>query len=364
MNTDATVRGDALSDEQRVAFDAAVRFATTPGEDTIFIGGQAGAGKTYLLSQLARRFPDAQLLAPIGKAAANLAARTGRPALTMHSFLYRLERIAKDAATGRTNMKWLSKHDVGEFAEQIVLLDEAPIAGERVVRDLLRTGCRIVAVGDPNQLRPVGQPPYFTDPDYLLTEPHRQALDSPIIKQAHRILRGHRYEADGEPFRVAPRAYDQDILGADIMLAWTHKQRIGLNLQSRALRGIRSPSPVAGEPLVCRKNCSRHGVYKGAIYELLEPFGPGDTVICIRVDGEPRVINEVKFTGIKNDVDEDEAQSLFDYGYAITVHSSAGSEWASVVVFDNYPRADADYGRWIYTAVTRASERLTVVTGR
>jgi exodeoxyribonuclease-5 len=357
-------RDEGLSDEQNVAFGMAVEFVSAPDAGaTLFIAGQAGAGKTHLLSTISRRFPNASQLAPIGKAAANLAARTGRHAETVHSFLYQLDQIVKDA-TGRPDMKWRSKIGDGEFARRLVLLDEAPIAGERVIRDLLATGCRIIAVGDPNQLRPVGQDPFFTDPDCVLTEPHRTALDSAIIKQAHRILQGLPYEADGDQFRVVPRAYDLDLLSADTCLCWTNNQRISLNAQIRALRGIRSPTPQAGEFVACRKNYRRGQVYKGAVYVLAEPFNAGDRTITLTVEGNVRTIPDVKFIGIENDVDADNANSFFDYGYAITTHSAAGSEWPNVLVFDNYPRGDADYGRWIYTAATRGSARVTVVSKR
>jgi exodeoxyribonuclease-5 len=54
----------------------------------------------------------------------------------------------------------------------------------------------------------------------------------------------------------------------------------------------------------------------------------------------------------------------FAFGDAVTCHKSQGSEWESVVVFDESESFREDAQRWLYTAVTRAAERLTVVTGR
>ena len=99
--------------------------------------------------------------------------------------------------------------------------------------DLLATGCVVIGAGDPGQLGPVNQPQFFTTADYTFTEIHRQALNSPIIRQAHRVLAGQHYEADGELFRVQRRAYD-----ADILLCWTNQRRMDLNAQARSLRGV------------------------------------------------------------------------------------------------------------------------------
>ena len=53
----------------------------------------------------------------------------------------------------------------------------------------------------------------------------------------------------------------------------------------------------------------------------------------------------------------------FDYGYALTVHKSQGSQWPSVILFDESSCFRADARRWLYTGITRAAERLTVVVG-
>ena len=51
----------------------------------------------------------------------------------------------------------------------------------------------------------------------------------------------------------------------------------------------------------------------------------------------------------------------FDYGYALTVHKAQGSQWDDVIVFDESWAFREHRHRWLYTAITRASQRLTVV---
>ena len=72
---------------------------------------------------------------------------------------------------------------------------------------MLRTGCKVIACGDPGQLSPVNDERYFVRPDAQLTEIHRQALDSAIIRQAHHVRAGRGYTMDGDDF---PRAAVRD----------------------------------------------------------------------------------------------------------------------------------------------------------
>lgn len=133
-----------------------------------------------------------------------------------------------------------------------------------------------------------------------------------------------------------------------------------MNAIARSYRGLWPINPQVGEPLMCLKNFGDAGIYNGAIYELLEPFNEGDTAIVIDVDGTPRTIPGVKFHGLENKIDANDATTSFTFGYACTVHKAAGSEWRSVLLIDEY-RVPDDRERWLYTAITRASEKITIV---
>ena len=347
-----------LSDEQQGSYNDALVFAADPPKLTYCVHGYAGCGKSVLLAQLARDLRFSALLAPTGKAASIQRTKTRLPARTIHSWLYHLEEIRKDAK-GRRDFRWSPAHQPDSLLNQIVLLDECMMVGMKVAQDILATGAIIIAVGDPGQLWPVGQEPFFTAADGELTEIHRQAAGSMIIQMAHRVRQGLPYEAAGE-FRVASRAYDKDYLSADILLCWTNRQRLSLNARSRSLRGIWAANPQPGEPLMCQRNHHRSGVYRGGIYRLLEPFAAGDTAIVVDVDGDARVIEHVKFDGLENKLQDENAATSFEFGYACTVHSAAGSEWDNVLLFDDHRQTD-EYNSWIYTGITRAANRITVV---
>ena len=254
-----------------------------------FLQGYAGTGKTFTLTRVANANPFRALLAPTGKAAPVLRRKTKLQAQTIHSWLYRLKEASKDSR-GRKQLEWAEIHDADSLKSQVVLIDEAAMVGRDLMRDILATGVIAICVGDLGQLKPVGQPPYFTTPDFELREIHRQAAGSPIIRQAHSVRQTGHYEADTKQFRIVRQACDGDVLNAGVMLTWTNRRRLALNAQARALRGIWGPAPQPGEPLMCKRNHSPSGVYRGGIYTLLAPFRTGDTSIMVDVDGIPRSI--------------------------------------------------------------------------
>jgi exodeoxyribonuclease-5 len=221
----------------------------------------------------------------------------------------------------------------------------------------------VIACGDPGQLLPVNQPVYFKHPDAELKEIHRQALDSPIIRQAHRVRQGLPYQPDGDAFQVKREATVEDVIEADILLCWRKDQeRQRLNHRARSYREIWPAVPQVGEPVMCRKNVRGAGIYNGAIYPLLEPFLEGSDSIVIDVDTDRVRLQPVFFEGVQSNLKPGvELQTWFTYGYACTVHKAAGSEWNRVIVWDTYRREERD--RWLYTAITRAAQQLIIVSG-
>ena len=155
-----------------------------------------------------------------------------------------------------------------------------------LARDVIRTGAKIVACGDPGQLPPVTGGRFFTHADITLETIHRQALESPIIRQAHRVRRGEHYLPDGDAFQVLKRGLtDEEVMLADVILCHTNATRYAANLHARNVRGFIQPNPQPGEPLMCLKNAPQFGIFNGAVYTLEKPFLQGDHDIHIDVDG-------------------------------------------------------------------------------
>lgn len=350
----------ALTPRQQEAFDRIGCVMHKRAGEVFVLHGLAGTGKTTVLGEIARQNPNAVLCTLTGKAASVLSRKTGVAAATIHSTFYKMVGKSKDSA-GRQKLHWRTSRKDDEFSNTVVLIDECSMVDDRMAQDILRTGATIIACGDPGQLPPVRGSQFFNDPDFTLTEIHRQAKESPIIRQAYSVREHGEYAADTEEFRVTKRGTPDDILNADAILCWTNKTKDAANRRARDIRGVWMPHPQPGEPVVCLKNNPDFGLFNGAIYTIARPFIEGDTDIFLNIDGKPQMVPNTVFKGIPSSLDpEDDAEGFFDFGYALTVHKSQGSEWDSVVLIDEYHRQD-QRRQWLYTGITRAAKRILVL---
>jgi exodeoxyribonuclease V len=319
----------------------------------------AGCGKTVLLGSVAQGRRNSVLCAFSGKAASNLSRKTGLATSTVHGAIYRFLGREIDER-GEEDLIFTPHVKNDRWAGQIVLVDEDSTIDERMARDLIDTGARIVTTGDPGQLRPVRGRSFFTDADIMLTEIHRQALDSPIIRQAHAVRQGLDYVADGTDFRVQSHVATEDILLCDVILCWRNATRRALNALKRAHLRIDGP-PIPGEPVMCLKNDHGMGVLNGATYELIsfEQRGHNIDIGVINERGEYIMLERCWF----EDIDEHNRQfddSIgFTWSYCATVHKFQGSEADFVILVDEYNRSD-ERMNWLYTGFTRAARHLLV----
>ena len=351
-----------LAPEQQEALDLIRQFLRAPQVERPYflLEGLAGTGKTHLLSALARERRGAMLCSPFGKAASNLSRKTGIKASTVHSAIYHF--MGEDEETNEL----LFAPKIGDQAwdRKVALLDEHGTCGAVLGRDLMATGCRVVACGDPGQLPPVNDKPYFSRPDYTLQKVHRQAWDSAIIRQAHAIRTGYGYRSDGPDFQVIDYATARDVVEADILATWTNATRRSLNHLKRAHLGMaRSLAPRAGEPVMALRNDHAAGLLNGAVYPLEEDYEPGSSRVWVKNEyGELRCI----YRGWIEDFDqplvdnEDGQHHPFAMAYAATVHKLIGSEFDRVLLVDEYPRDREDWVKWAYTGVTRAAKQVKV----
>jgi exodeoxyribonuclease V len=326
-----------------------------PG-DYFVLHGLAGTGKTSVLAHVAQERPGAALCCPTGKAATVLARKTGIPCATLHSLLY----VPDEQPDGR--LAWIKRCAPGEMAGMLVLVDEASMVNATLAADLLETGAVVIAAGDPGQLPPVEGVAFFDAADFTLIEIRRQAADSPIIRQAHRMRQGLAYHGDGDAFRIIRERSDENYDWADIVLCWRNETRHKINRFLRARRGIHPDAPPrAGEPVICLKNAHGLGIMNGEAFVLAEEFDPAVSVVQL-VDG-PR-IERAWFEPHHGAREPPRGRIGFGLAYAITVHKAQGSEWPRVLIIDEFAYAGAERPRWKYTATTRASEAVRIVPSR
>ena len=350
-----------LSDEQEAAQQRIFEALGPRPSRPFSLQGLAGTGKTTLLASVARDIPDAILCTLTGKAASVLRRKTGLPACTIHSAFYKLTDVTNDKM-GRKRLHFDPTHEAGQLSGKIVLIDESSMLNHQMMRDIVSTGAAIAGSGDPGQLPPVNGEQFFDYADFTLETIHRQALESPIIRQAHAVRKGRMYAADGDGFQVPKRALtERELVEADVILCYTNPTRQLCNEFVRAALGHRTPWPRAGEPVMCLKNAPLYGVFNGAVYTLERDFNEGDSSIQIDVDEESVTIPLVHFepplpSALLRGL---EATTSFGFGYAMTVHKAQGSEWGNVVLIDECYRPEVRKA-WLYTGITRAAGKLTI----
>ena len=349
-----------LSDEQEASANQIFEYLGDREPGQFSMQGLAGSGKTTVLAEVAKDLPQAILCTLTGKAASVLRRKTGLQVSTIHAAFYKLDEVGRDK-TGRKILRFGTVHERGQLADKIILIDESSMLNHELARDIIATGAKIVACGDPGQLPPVTGARFFSHANVTLQTIHRQALESPIIRQAHRVRTEQNYRSDGDAFQVLDRGLtEEEILQASVILCYTNATRYAANLHARNVRGFIQPNPQVGEPIMCLKNAPQFGIFNGAVYGLTRSFLEGDSDIWIDVDDTEKCIPWVTFEGIRSAVPQHvEPLTSFDFGYAMTVHKAQGSEWRSVILIDEYYRR-MERASWLYTAITRAAEKIIV----
>lgn len=372
------------SPQQNAAINDVRAWLKDPNAKQVFrLFGFAGTGKTTLAKPLAQDVRGSVLYGAFtGKASLVLRKKGCTGASTIHSMIYKPE---EDGVTGEAVFT-LNPHS-GVASAELVIIDEVSMVGEELAIDLLSYGTKVLVLGDPAQLPPVKGEGYFinVEPDVMLTEVHRQAADNPIIRMSMDIREGRKIAPGwyGDSWVVGRGGVSKDemremVLGADQVLCGMNKTRQLFNARVRALKGLGVAAsapwePVPGDRLVCLRNNKEKGLFNGGLWDTMEAKHSGGPMrlMDIRVkslDEEEKSPVDVTvpgafFTGEEKDLDWRARRKAdeFTYGWALTCHKSQGSQWDNLLVFDESRVFREDASKWLYTAVTRAAERITVI---
>lgn len=292
-----------------------------------------------------------------------------------------------EAAARRLSFEWNPDSEWGRA--DLIMLDEVSMVNAKLAADIEAYGVPILVLGDPAQLPPVDGGGYYTNarPDYLLTEIHRTALENPITALATRVREsagprlGLTHE-DMEPASLA-RAMQHDQV-----LCWSNKMRWALTKGIRQRLGRPEFEVVAGDKIMCLTNNKDLAVFNGQQFEVLDATaGTLGPTLRVRTDeGQEKEI-PVYQDGFMGRELQDQAKGsgagqkggrmLATFSQVVTVHKAQGSEWGSVYITNELPRMmgatkrqkgldeAVDQGRqWLYTAVTRARETVTITVPR
>lgn len=321
---------------------------------------------------------------------ATLLDRESGPAFvgTIHRLLYKPVINDRDELLGWTKRETLDRD------YDVIVVDEASMVSDEILLDLNNHGVPVLAIGDHGQLPPVrATGNLMQNPTLRLEKIHRQAEGNPIIALSRHVRESGRISAfkNKDP-RVAIRsrrdvesvlkaATDLPPLAVGV-LCWTNKQRIQLNGLVRKVRGFKG-APGNGEVLMCLRNRApvyngMRGALEGDGHPGVKPWildveigfpeegiDPHKRNLCAaqfnRVEGVFASIDELAARGIRVPAMR-EAGDFFDFGYALTVHKSQGSQFEHAIVLQDMPEGYSEFSRWMYTAITRAQTRLSVLT--
>lgn len=289
----------------------------------------------------------------------------------------------------------------------IIVVDEVSMAPKSLMELLFKHRVYVICLGDPFQLPPIDK----DEDNHLLDNPHifldeimRQEEDSEIIQLTMKIRNQEPIDYfSGNEVKIIPYSdLNTGVLQwGDQILTATNAKRQAINNQMRALQG-RTGEPVDGDKIICLRNywddSSLNGdaLINGTIGILQNSFQTwreiprfvqsdirkfdvlvGDLVIpetndvyqMTEMDRQMIITGEkccdwrlsYKLGKLRPKYGEIVPKE-FTYAYAITTHKSQGSEWSKVVVLEEkFPFDKTEHARWLYTACTRASEKLVLV---
>ncbi len=366
------------SPQQDDALRAASHWLKHSSAQVFRLFGWAGTGKSTLARHLAEEVNEVCYAAYTGKAALVMRKNGCVGATTIHSLIYRLDRDNAITRAGGDPVWELNQESPVKDAD-LVVIDEVSMVDATVAMDLLSFGKKVLVLGDPFQLPPVKGAGFFTvaEPDIMLTDIHRQARGNPIIQMSVDIRegRGLDYGTYGSSRVIGRQQVNaQDVLSADQVVVGTNRSRRTYNDRIRTLKGRQHKARAEiGDKVVCLRNYHQMGLLNGMLFNVDE-VAPGfkltdfSMVLSPEDAGKRQAKATVKTSelffqdrGDELTWQQKKRYQEFTFGYALTCHKSQGSQWGSVYLFDESFVAREEPARWLYTGVTRAAERVTVV---
>ena len=400
--------GMRYAPQQRQAIELAA------SRQLLAITGGPGTGKTTIIRAILRLYGqtgiDCLLAAPTGRAAKRMTELTGQEAYTVH-------RLLGAAWSGEDDELTFRKNETDPLRCGAVILDECSMVDIILIQALLKAlpkGCRLVLVGDADQLPSVGPGSFFLDvlrsgaaASVRLTEVFRQSGESRIIRNAHMINRGETPElrenkgdffflqrGTGEKTAATVTELCRDRLPKNMgfapgeiqVLSPTRRGETGTYALNRRLQEALNPPSPSKKEKIFGETVFREGDRVMQIrnnYDIVWCRG-GDTAAIMDGRSAPGSALETG-TGIFNGdmgtilridtdneliwIDFDEKLTWYgfdqlselEHAFAVTVHKSQGSEYRAVVLAAGRASSRLLSRDLLYTAVTRARELLVIV---
>ena len=390
-----------LTEKQKQGLEIAVERYKNRQKYTV-ISGYAGTGKStlvkFIISALPNINPDKDVVYTsfTGKATQVLHNKGNKNTLTLHKLLY--ESHPRPDGT-------FFRRPVAGIPFKVVVVDEISMVPKTLMELLMKYNVYIIGLGDPFQLPPVDKNEdnhLLYHPDIFLDEIMRQAAESEIIQLTMKIRNGEPIDNfKGKEVQILSKEELSTgmLMWADQVLVATNATRQSINEQMRGLYN-KHGDPQDGDKLICCRNywedesLGGSALVNGTIGYLSNSYnsfvkiphfldGKGQTVDLIvgdfiseteeiypnvRMDkklileGTKTLDFRTEYKIGKNKQYRGLLPYEFTYGYAITTHRAQGSEWDKVLVIEEkFPFSKEEHARWLYTACTRASQKLVLI---
>lgn len=364
----------------------------------LILTGGPGTGKTTTLNGILRFFEEdglkVALAAPTGRAAKRMSEVTGRNAKTIHRLL--------EVEWDKNDRPQFSRNARNPLEANAVILDELSMVDITLFSSFLEAlpiGCRLIMVGDSDQLPPVGAGNVLHDlissgeiPVVELKEVFRQAMESLIVENAHRIVKGDApilnvsdkdffFIQNESPFLAAktvtdlctarlPKAYGYSPLDNIQVICPSRMGDSGTYNLNRMLQSALNPQDTAKAEITVAGTVFREGdkvmqtrnnyniEWTSSDSEGTGIFN-GDIGMLRKIDMRTRTV-DIMFDDRKAVFPFESLQEL-ELAYAVTVHKSQGNEFDVVVMPVAGVPPRLAYRNLLYTGVTRAKKMLVLV---
>jgi len=366
----------------------------------LVISGGPGTGKTTIVNAIAALYKQmgltCQLCAPTGRAAYRLAEVTGQDASTIH-------RLLEAGIDPETGMLCFNRNSSNPLKANAIIVDEMSMVDILLFHHLLEAvpeNARIILVGDPDQLPPVGPGFPFRDiirsgviPCVILTEIFRQAQESLIVMNAHRVNNGQMPQLRDKKndFFFLPAKNEEDVAKTILGLCTTRLPQ-NMGIPSEQIQ-VLTPTKKGGagtvelnirlqaglNPPTHNKRQKQFGQFTFREgdrvmqtrnnYDILWKTTDGSTVGTGIFNGDVGIITEIDPHMEQLRIVFDNKEAIYEFSqlielelaYAMTVHKSQGSEYRAVILSAWNSSPYLLNRSILYTAITRAKQLLIIV---
>lgn len=383
---------------QRECMSLFRKWIRNPNKQTFEYAGAAGTGKTTIVPKMLMDAGididrEVLVMAFTGRAASNLSLK-GIPATSMHSALMDIINEEKRDSHGRiitlngrplTTLKMIKKSFLPKDIK-LLFIDEGTFVDDKMANIAKSFGLPVCVAGDLAQLGPIyGNPVFLKNPDYELDEITRQAKGSGIIELATRIRLGQEIPnelyAFGNDAFIIPKTQITDTVleNIEMIVCRKNKTRNYFNRRIREdIMGINSKLPVKGDKLICRHNYWNrtlggipltNGILGYVEKDIVaSDINIADNTVGIRFrpDYSPYdYYDELRMSltyfnepcgSHPSDEDPYRKGIKMELGHAITTYISQGSQFESVLAWDEPFGTSEDIRKHRYTAITRAEK--------